>query len=130
MGMGSTASGASDDITYRTVRPPTLLSVQVFGCGHSRLSYARMLWRKSGEDKLRNGTIIANEKLPAAVFVFTNRTRCAPSVDDDGCAVGRRSINLEYRGIGPTANWRGAPDGYDATHVFRQTGTAHVTGLP
>src|SRR5580692_4458919 len=32
-GMGSTARGAFDGIVYRTVRPPTLLSVQVFERG-------------------------------------------------------------------------------------------------
>jgi hypothetical protein len=51
----------------------------------------------SGEDKLSDRAIISNRKLPAAVFVLTNRPRCAPRIDNDGSAVGRGSINLEYR---------------------------------
>jgi hypothetical protein len=43
---------------------------------------------KLDEDKLCNGIVIRNEKLPAPVFVFANRMRCAPGVDDDGTSAG------------------------------------------
>jgi hypothetical protein len=48
------------------------------------------------EEKLSDGTIISNEKLPAPVFVFANRVRCTPGVDDDGGAVGCGSIKPVY----------------------------------
>jgi hypothetical protein len=48
------------------------------------------------EEKLSDGIIISNEKLPAPVFVFANRVRCTPGVDDDGGAVGCGSIKPVY----------------------------------
>jgi hypothetical protein len=70
------------------------VSAWVFG--RKSLRQRRAATASLDEEKLSDGIVISNEKLPAPVFVFANRVRCTPGVDDNGGAVGCGSIKLDY----------------------------------
>lgn len=71
-----------------------------------------------GKDKLGNGTIICSEQLPAPVFAFANRLRCAPGIHNDRRATGGGSTNPEDRRIGTGTDRGSSRCGCDAAHVF------------